>query len=188
MHHRSPYKKAYTRQVKVLTSVEHFIVVLNSQKTVGQSIGIVFQCKHKLIHSYIQSLNQILKFEYLQIWHKACLSPFLDTNWPQRHNRFQENPLHHVRHDRSLRSKRPETSHEMEATVQIPHPVEDSDNQVPSSPGRQRFQCPGYARGGGGGEMLKLRLDRYIEPFETSRKINWVNLKKKKMYSTITSS
>ena len=63
MHHRSPYKKAYTRQVKVhvLTSVEPFIVILNRQYTVGQSIGIVFHCKHNLIHSYIQSLNPTLK-------------------------------------------------------------------------------------------------------------------------------
>ena len=60
------------------------------------SIGIVFHCKHNLIHSYIQSLNpilKILKFKYLQIRHKACLSPFLVTNWPQRHNLFHENPL-----------------------------------------------------------------------------------------------
>ena len=59
-------------------------------------IGIVFHCKHKLIHWYIQSLNpilKILKFKYLQIRHKPCLSPFLVTNWPQRHNRFHENPL-----------------------------------------------------------------------------------------------
>ena len=58
--------------------------------------GIVFYCKHNLIHSYIQSLNPILKileFKYLQIQHKACLSPFLVTNWPQRHNLFHENPL-----------------------------------------------------------------------------------------------
>ena len=63
-------------------------------------IGLVFHCKHYLIHSYIQSLNpkilkylKILKFKYLQIQHKACLSPFLVTNWPKRHNFFHENPL-----------------------------------------------------------------------------------------------
>ena len=35
----------------------------------------------------------MLKFKYLQIRHKACLSPFLVTSWPQRHNLFHENPL-----------------------------------------------------------------------------------------------
>ena len=33
---------------------------------------------------------------------------------------------------------------------QIPHPLEDSDNQIPSSPGRQRFQMPAVCPGGGG--------------------------------------
>ena len=41
---------------------------------------------------------------------------------------------------------------------QIPHPLEDSDNQIPSSPGRQRCQMPGVCLGG----MLKLQFDRYI--------------------------
>ena len=93
MHHRSLYKKAYMHHVKVLTSVEPFIAVLNRQCT---DIGIVFHCKHNLMHSYIQSLKpilKILKFKYLQIPHKAYLSPFLVTNWPQRHNLFHENPL-----------------------------------------------------------------------------------------------
>ena len=47
-------------------------------------------------NSCIQSLNptlKILKSKYLQILHKACLSPFLVANWPQRHNLFNENPL-----------------------------------------------------------------------------------------------
>ena len=33
---------------------------------------------------------------------------------------------------------------------QIPHPLEDSDNQIPSSPGRQRCQMPGVCPGRGG--------------------------------------
>ena len=33
---------------------------------------------------------------------------------------------------------------------QIPHPLEDSDNQIPSSPGQQRCQIPGVCPGGGG--------------------------------------
>ena len=49
---------------------------------------------------------------------------------------------------------------------QIPHPLEDSDNQIPSSPGRQRCQMPGVCPGG----MLKLQFDWYItlqKQFET---------------------
>ena len=47
---------------------------------------------------------------------------------------------------------------------QIPHPLEDSDNQIPSSPGWQRCQMPEVCWGGGGAGvgMLKLRFDRYI--------------------------
>ena len=41
---------------------------------------------------------------------------------------------------------------------QILHPPENSDNQIPSSPGWQRCQMPGVCPGG----MLKLRFDRYI--------------------------
>ena len=41
---------------------------------------------------------------------------------------------------------------------QIPHPLEDSDNQIPSSPGWQRGQMPEVCLGGRGG-MLKLRFD-----------------------------
>ena len=44
---------------------------------------------------------------------------------------------------------------------QIPHPLEDSYNQIPSCPGGQRCQMHGVCPGGGGG-MLKLRFDRYI--------------------------
>ena len=48
----------------------------------------------------------------------------------------------------------------MEGAVQIPHPLEDFDNQIPSSPGWQRCQMPGVCPGGGG--MLKLGFDQYI--------------------------
>ena len=41
---------------------------------------------------------------------------------------------------------------------QIPYPLEDSDNQIPSFPGWHRCQMPGVCPGG----MLKLRFDRYI--------------------------
>ena len=43
--------------------------------------------------------------------------------------------------------------------IKFPTPLEDSDHQIPSSPGRQRCQMPGVCPGGG---MLKLRFDRYI--------------------------
>ena len=54
-----------------------------------------------------------------------------------------------------------QSSRHIEGTIQIPHPLhgdkisqplEDSDNQIPSSPGQQRCQmlgvCPGRGRGG----------------------------------------
>ena len=43
---------------------------------------------------------------------------------------------------------------------QIPHPLEDSDKQIPSSKGRERCQMLRVCSLGGG--MLKLRFDRYI--------------------------
>ena len=54
----------------------------------------------------------------------------------------------------------PEISREINRAVQIPHPLEDFDNQIPSSAGPQRFQMPGVCQGGG--EMLKLWFDGYI--------------------------
>ena len=84
-------------------------------------IGIVFHCKHNnKIHSYIQSLNpilKILKFKYFK-YVKACLSPFLVTNWPQRYNLFHENPL--TPGPPLLAT--PKILHEIEGAVQIPHP------------------------------------------------------------------
>ena len=113
-------------------------------------IGIVFHCKHNLIHSYIQSLNpKILKFNYLQIWHKACLVPFLVTNWPQRHNLFHENPLTYTT---------PEISREIEGAVQIPHPWHTGIKfptpwktliiKFPPLQDGKGVKCPGYAPGG----------------------------------------
>ena len=74
------------------------------------------------IHLYIQSLNpilKVLKFKYLQIRHKAWLSPFLVTNWPRRHNLSHENPL--TPHP-PWQFTTPESSHEIEGAVQIPNP------------------------------------------------------------------
>ena len=51
-----------SRQVKVIDLCWAFYwCIENHRHTVGQSIGIVFQCKHNLTHSYIQSLNPISK-------------------------------------------------------------------------------------------------------------------------------
>ena len=44
---------------------------------------------------------------------------------------------------------------------QIPHPPEDSDNQIPSSPGRQRCEMSGVCPGGRGGDV-EASIDRYI--------------------------
>ena len=41
--------------------------------------------------------------------------------------------------------------HEIEGAVQIPHPLEDSDNQIPSSPGRAQMSNAWGMPGGGGG-------------------------------------
>ena len=48
--------------------------------------------------------------------------------------------------NRGCRSNSPPLTHR----DQIPHPLDDSDNQVPSSPGRQRCQMPGVCPGVGG--------------------------------------
>ena len=44
---------------------------------------------------------------------------------------------------------------------QIPYPLEDSDDQIPFSPGRQRCQMPGVCPGEEGGGILKLLFDWY---------------------------
>ena len=42
---------------------------------------------------------------------------------------------------------------------QIPRPLEDSDNQIPSSKGDGKgVKCPGYAPGRGGGECWSFDL------------------------------
>ena len=45
------------------------------------------------VQNAVNPISKTLKFKYLQIWHKACLSPFLEANWPQKQNLFHENPL-----------------------------------------------------------------------------------------------
>ena len=41
---------------------------------------------------------------------------------------------------------------------QIPRPLEDSDNQIPSSTGRQRCQMPGVCPGEGGGGNVEALI------------------------------
>ena len=79
-------------------------------------IGIVIHYKHNLIHSYIQSLNpilKILKFKYLQIRHKPR------NQLATKVQSFHKNPL--TPHP-PWQLITPEISHEIEGTVQIPHP------------------------------------------------------------------
>ena len=48
---------------------------------------------------------------------------------------------------------------------QIPHPLEDSDNQIPSSPGRQRCQMPGVCPGEGHVEASIWPINYNYQPF-----------------------
>ena len=51
---------------------------------------------------------------------------------------------------------------------QIPHLLEESDNQIPSSPVRQRCQMPGVCPGGGGGDVEALIwLIHYLDLYFT---------------------
>ena len=88
-------------------------------------IGIVFHCIYTTQYIHIfKTLNpklKILKCNYIQIRHKACLSPFLITNWPQRHNLFHENPASTLRPPWLFAM--PEISREINRVVQIPHPL-----------------------------------------------------------------
>ena len=91
-------------------SVELFIAVLKP------GIGIVIHYKHNLIHSYIQSLNpilKILKFKYLQIRHK---------HRNQLATKAQSFPRKSSNTVSPMQLATPEISHEIEGAVQIPHP------------------------------------------------------------------
>ena len=63
--------------------------------------------------------------------HKACLSPFLVTNWPQRHNLFQENPLTPRPHDSSPRQR-----FYMKSRVQFKFPTPKAWGSNSPPPGR----------------------------------------------------
>ena len=118
-------------------------------------IGIVIHYKHNLIHSYIQSLNpilKILKFKYLQIRHKHRNQLATKAQSFPRKSSNTASPMiaRHAKDftwNRGCSSNSPSLKH----GDQIPHPLEDSDNQIPSSPGWQRCQMSG-----------ELRFDWYI--------------------------
>ena len=84
------------------------------------------------------------------------LSPFLVTNWPQRHDLFYKTSNTASRiapHAKDFTWNRGCSSNSP--------PLKHGD-QIPSSPGRQRCQMPGVLPGG----MSKLRFDRYITHFK----------------------
>ena len=123
-------------------------------------IGIVFHCKHKnKILSHIQSLNPILKFLKFNtsITAQSLFKPFPCNQLATKAQYFPRKSFNtasamiagHAKDftwNRGCSSKSPPLKH----GDQIPHPLEDSDNQIPSSPGRQRYQMPGVCPGVGG--------------------------------------
>ena len=115
-------------------------------------IGIVIRYKHNLIHTFIQSLNpisKILKFKRLQIRHKPRNQLTTKAQSFPRKSFNTASPMT-ARHARDFKWNWGCSSNFLPLThgYQIPHPVEDSDNQISSSPGRQRCQMPGVFRGG----------------------------------------
>ena len=131
-------------------------------------IGIVFHCQHNSkIHSYIQSLNpilKILKFKYrTSNTAQSLFKPFprnqLTTkaqSCPRKSSNTASPMIARHAKDFTWNWGCSSNSPPLKHGDQIPHPLEDSDNQIPSSRGRQKCQMPG------GGGMLKLRFDRYI--------------------------
>ena len=118
-------------------------------------IGIVIRYKHNLVHTFIQSLNpisKILKFKHLQIQYKPRNQLTTKAQSFPRKSSNTASPMT-ARHARDFTWNWGCSSNFLPLTHgdQISHPMEDSDNQIPSSPGRQRCQMPGvFPRGGGG--------------------------------------
>ena len=115
------------------------------------AIGIVFHCKHNSkIHSYIKSLNPILKILSLNTSNtsRSLFKPFpRNQSFPRKSSNTASPIAHHAKDftwNRGCSSNSPPLKH----GDQIPHPLEDSDNQIPSSPGRQRCQMPGVCPAG----------------------------------------
>ena len=120
-------------------------------------IGIVIHYKHNLIHSYIQSLNpifKILKFKYLQIRHKPCKQLATKVqSFPRKSSNTASPMTAQLARDSTWNQGCSSNSPPLTHGEQIPHPLEDSNNQIPSSPGQQRCQMPGVSPGVGGGDV-----------------------------------
>ena len=138
------------RQVKVIDLCWAFYCCIESPV-----IGIVLHCKHNFytfIYSKPESNIKNIKIYISSIRQKACLSPFLVTNWPQRQKIIFSTKIlqHRISHDSSPRQR-----FHMKSRVQFKFPTPNAWGS--NSPSNAR----GFPRGGGGG-MLKLWFDRYI--------------------------
>lgn len=123
----------------------------------NESLLLHFIVTQLKIYSYIHaSMNHKKEFKYLQTQHKACVDLCFAANWPQNHNLSLWNrskarlptslkAQRHVTLNRGYGSNSPPPMH----GYQIPHPLEDSDNKMPSSPWRQWCQVPGVCPGEG---------------------------------------
>ena len=113
---------------------------------------VIGHCKHNF-YTFIYSKPSLFKpFPRNQLATKA-------QSFPRKYSNTASPMI--ARHARDFTWNRGCSSNSSPLTHgdQIPHPLEDSDDQIPSSPGRQRCQMPGVCRGGG---MLKLPFDRYM--------------------------
>ena len=118
-------------------------------------IGIVIRYKHNLIHSFIQSLNpilKILKFKYLQKRHKTRdqLASKAQSFPRKPSNTTSPTTARHARDftwNWGCSSNSPPLMHQ----DQIPHPLEDSIIKFPPPRDGKGVKCPGFAQVGGGG-------------------------------------
>ena len=134
-----------------IASVGIVFIVIHYKHNLMYRISCYFLFLH--VHSYIQSLNpilKILKFKYLQIQHKSRNQLATKAQSFPRKSSNTASPMI-ARHARDFKWNWGCSSNSPPLTRgdQIPHPLEDSDNQIPSSPRRQRCQMPGVCPGGG---------------------------------------
>ena len=127
-------------------------------------IGIVIHYKHNLIHSYIQSLNpilKILKFKYLQIRHKPCNQLATKAqSFPRKSSNTASPMIAHLARDSTWNRGRSSNSPPLTHGDQIPHPLKTLIIKFPPPRDGKGAKCLGYAWWGGG--LLKLRFGRYI--------------------------
>ena len=129
-------------------------------------IGIVIHYKHHLIHSYIQSLNpifKILKLKCLQIRHKPCNQLATKVqSFPRKSSNTASPMTAELARDPTWNQGCSSNSPPLTHGDQIPQPLEDSDNQIPSSLGQQRCQMSGVSPRVGGGGCWSFDLAEYI--------------------------